>query len=130
LVVNETINSSHKEKVLPQKARRHVLASPPLVASDEMTLLGPANRHPAPSAEVTNVETADPTCSACFGTPSFVCFDCSQLSIFESALHQPTLANRRFKFSCQRDNRQQPQEKGAAAEGPQTRACLSTARRF
>ena len=28
-----------------QKARRHVLASPPLVASDEMTPLGPADRH-------------------------------------------------------------------------------------
>ena len=30
-----------------QKARRHVFASPPLVASDEMTPLWPANRHPA-----------------------------------------------------------------------------------
>jgi len=35
-----------------QKARRHVLASPPLVASDEMTPLGPANRHPAPSQKL------------------------------------------------------------------------------
>jgi len=43
LVADKTINSSHKEKVPPQKARRHVLASPPLVASDEMTPLGPAN---------------------------------------------------------------------------------------
>jgi len=35
-----------------QKARRHVLASPPLVASDEMTPSGPANRHPAPSQKL------------------------------------------------------------------------------
>jgi len=48
LVADKTINSSHKEKVPQQKARRHVLASPPLVASDEMTPLGPADRHPAP----------------------------------------------------------------------------------
>jgi len=37
---------------LLQKARRHVLASPPLVASDEMTPLGPADRHPAPSQKL------------------------------------------------------------------------------
>jgi len=36
-------------------------------------------------AEVTNVETADPACSACFGTPFFVCFDFPKLSVFESA---------------------------------------------
>ena len=83
-----------------QKARRHVLASPPLVASDEMTPLGPANRHPAPSQKLPTSRQLTPPCSACFSTPSFICFDCSQLSIFESALHQPTLANRRFEFSC------------------------------
>jgi len=83
LVADKTINSSHKEKVPQQKTRRHVLASPPLVAPHEMT----------------NVETADPACSARFGTPSFVCFDCSKLSVFESALHQPTLAKRRSEFS-------------------------------
>ena len=43
LVADKTINSSHKEKVPQQKARRHALASPPLVTSDEMTLLEPAN---------------------------------------------------------------------------------------
>jgi len=42
------IDSSHKEKVPQEKARRHALASPPLIASDEMTPLEPANRHPAP----------------------------------------------------------------------------------
>jgi len=31
-------------------------------------------------------------------------------------------ANRRFEFSCRQNNQQQPQEKGAAAEDPQTRA--------
>jgi len=77
-----------------QKARRHALASPLLVTSGERLT-------PNAIAEATNVETADPACSARFGTPSFVCFDCSQPSIFESASHQPTLANRRFEFSCQ-----------------------------
>jgi len=43
LVANKTINSRHKEKVLQQKARRHALASPLLVASDEMTPLEPAD---------------------------------------------------------------------------------------
>jgi len=47
LVANKTIDSSHREKVPQQKARRHALASLPLIASDEMTPLGPADRHPA-----------------------------------------------------------------------------------
>jgi len=52
LVADEIINSSHKEKVPQQKARRHALASPPLVASDEMTPLEPADGHPAPSQKL------------------------------------------------------------------------------
>jgi len=44
LVANKIIDSSHKGKVPQQKARRHALASPPLVASDEMTPLGQADR--------------------------------------------------------------------------------------
>jgi len=52
LVADKTIDSSYKEKVPQQKARRHAPASPPLVASDEMTLLGPAHRHPAPSQKL------------------------------------------------------------------------------
>jgi len=52
LVANKTINSSHKEKVRQQKARRHALTSPPLVAPDEMTPLGPADRHPAISQKL------------------------------------------------------------------------------
>jgi len=52
LVANKTINSSHKEKVPQQKARRHALTSPPLVASDEMTLLGLADQHPALSQKL------------------------------------------------------------------------------
>jgi len=47
LVADKTIDSSHRKKVPQQKARRHAPASPPFVVSDEMTLLGPANRHPA-----------------------------------------------------------------------------------
>ena len=58
-----------------QKARTHALASPSLVGRST----------PCAVAEATDVETADPACSARFGTPSFVCFDCSQPSIFESA---------------------------------------------
>jgi len=46
---NFVANKTIKEKVPQQKARRHALASPPLVASDEMTPLGPADRHPANS---------------------------------------------------------------------------------
>jgi len=67
-----------------------------------------------------DVKTADPACSARFGTPSFVCFNCSQPSIFESAfLHSASqLANSRFEFNRQYNNRQQPQGKGAAAAGP------------
>jgi len=113
-----------------QKDRRHALASPLLVASEEMRRVSIGQSTPGAFAEAIKVETADPACSACFGTTSFVCFDCSQLSIFESASHRSTLANMRFEFSCRQDNQQQPQGKGAAAEGPQTRACLSTARRF
>ena len=47
LVADKTIDNSHRKKVPQQKARRHAPASPPLVVSDEMTPLGPANRHPA-----------------------------------------------------------------------------------
>jgi len=46
LVADKTIDNSHKEKVPQQKVRRHALASPPLVASDEMTPFEPADRHP------------------------------------------------------------------------------------
>jgi len=49
LVADKTVNSTHKEKVPQQKARRHTLASPPLIVSDEMMPLEPADRHPAPS---------------------------------------------------------------------------------
>jgi len=52
LVANKTIDSSHREKVPQQKARRHALASPPLIASDEMMPLEPANRHPAISQKL------------------------------------------------------------------------------
>jgi len=52
LVADKTIDSSHKEKVPQQKARRHALASLPLVASDEMTPLEPADRYPAPSQKL------------------------------------------------------------------------------
>ena len=68
--------------------------------------VGVGRSTPGAIAEATNVETGNPACSACFGTPSFVCFNCSQLSIFEPASHEPTLANRRFEFSCRQDNRQ------------------------
>ena len=94
-----------------QKARRHALASPSLVASDEMPPFEPAYRHPAPLQK--HIETIDPAWSARFCIPSFVCFNCSHPSIFESAFPETAsqLANRRFGFSCQQDNRQKRKEK-------------------
>jgi len=47
LVADKTFDNIHRKKVPQQKARRHAPVSPPLVVSDEMTPLGPANRHPA-----------------------------------------------------------------------------------
>jgi len=47
LVADKTIDNIHRKKVPHQKARRHAPASPPLVVSDEMLPMGPANRHPA-----------------------------------------------------------------------------------
>jgi len=65
LVANKTINNNHKEKVPHQKARRHSLASLPLVASDEMTPLEPADRHPAPSQKLpTSKEPTPPAAPA------------------------------------------------------------------
>jgi len=52
LVADKTIENSHRKKVPQQKARRHALASPPLVVSDEMTPLGLADRHPAISQKL------------------------------------------------------------------------------
>jgi hypothetical protein len=60
LVANKTINSSHKEKVPQQKARRHALASLTLVASDEMTPSEQANRHPAPSQKLLTSKQPSP----------------------------------------------------------------------
>ena len=70
--------------------------------------VGAGRSTPCAFAEATDVETADPACGARFGTPSFVCLNCSQPSIFESASQKPTLANRRFESSCRQDNQQQP----------------------
>jgi len=104
LVADKTINSSHREKVPQQKARSHALASPPLVASDEMTPLEPADQHPAISQKLPTSKQPTPPAAPSFGTPFSVCFDCSQPFIFESVSHQPTLANRRFAFSRLHDN--------------------------
>ena len=105
LVADKTIDSSHRKKVPQQKACRHAPASPPLVVSDKMTPLGPAidTLRFRRSYQHRN---SRPHLQRRFGTPSFVYFDCSQPSIFESALHQPTLANRRFTFSRLHNNRQ------------------------
>jgi len=69
LVVDKTINSSHKEKVPQQKARRHALASPPLVASDEMTPLEPADRHPAPSQNLPTSKQPTPPAAPASAPP-------------------------------------------------------------
>ena len=87
---------------------------------DSDATVGVGRSTPCAIAEATDVKTADPAYSVRFGTPSFVCFDCSQPSVFEYAfLHSASqLANRRFKLSRQHDNQQQPQGKGAATAGP------------
>jgi len=69
LVADKTISSSHKEKVPQQKARRHALASPPLVASDEMMPLEPANRHPAPSQKVLTSKQPTPPVAPTSASP-------------------------------------------------------------
>jgi len=94
LVADKTIDSSHKEKVPQQKARRHALASPPPVASDEMTPLEPADRHPAPSQKLPTSKQP---------TPHLV-------------------ADKTINSSHK--------EKVPQQKAPQTRACLSAARRF
>jgi len=69
LVADKTIDSSHKEKVLQQKARRHALASPTLVASDEMTPLEPADRHPAPSQKLPTSKQPTPPAAPASAPP-------------------------------------------------------------
>jgi len=66
---NKTINSSHKEKVPQQKARRHALASPLLVASDEIPLLEPADRHPAPSQKLPTSKQPTPPAAPASAPP-------------------------------------------------------------
>jgi len=53
---------------------------------------------PCAITEATDVKTADPACSTRFGTPSFVCFDCTQPSIFESAFLHSTLSGARTRI--------------------------------
>ena len=125
-----------------QKAYRHVLASPPLVASDEMTPLEPADRHPALSQKLleiiidlpigfpisniislpTSKQQTPPAAPASAPPLSSAFFSPSPLSL--------NLLQTGDSISCRQDNQHQPQGKGAAAIGPQTRACLSAARRF
>jgi len=69
LVADKTIDSSHKEKVPQQKARRHALASPPLVAFDEMTPLEPADRHPAPSQKLPTSKQLTPPAAPASALP-------------------------------------------------------------
>jgi len=68
LVSNTTIDSSHK-KVPQQKARRHALASPSIVASDEMMLLETADRHPAPSQKLLTLKQLTPPAAPATAPP-------------------------------------------------------------
>jgi len=52
-----------------QKARRHVLASPPLVTSDEMMPLGLADRHPAPSQKLPTLGQPTPPAAPASAPP-------------------------------------------------------------
>jgi len=69
LVADKTINSSHREKVPQQKARSHALASPPLVASDEMTPLEPADQHPAISQKLPTSKQPTPPAAPASAPP-------------------------------------------------------------
>ena len=91
LVADKTINSSHKEKVPPRKARRHVFASSPLVASDEMTLLGPADRHPAPSQKLPTSRQPTPPAAPASAPPlSSASIALSSLSLNLSYINPPS----------------------------------------
>jgi len=82
LVANKTIDSSHREKVPQQKARRHALTSPQLVASDEMPSLGPADRHPAPSQKLPTSKQPTPPAAPASAPPlSFALITPSSLSL-------------------------------------------------
>ena len=97
-----------------------------LVASDEILPLESAERYPAPSQKLPTSKQSTSPAAPTLAPPLLSASIAPNPLFFESASHQLTLTNRRFEFSCRQDNR----GKGAAAEGPQTRACLSAARRF
>jgi len=52
-----------------QKARRHTLASPSLIASDEMRLLEPADRHPEPSQKLPTSKQPTPPAAPASAPP-------------------------------------------------------------
>jgi len=52
-----------------QKARRHALASPLLVASEEMPPLEPANRHPTPSQKLPTSKQQTPPAAPASAPP-------------------------------------------------------------
>ena len=79
-----------------QKACRHALASPLLVASEEMPPLESANRHPSQKL-TTSRQPTPPAAPA--SAPPLSSASIALIPIFESASHRPTLANRRFEFS-------------------------------
>jgi len=103
LVANKTIDSSHKENVPQQKARRHALASPLLVASGEMMLLGLAARHPAPSQKLPTSKPPTPPAAPASAPPlSFALIAPSSLSL--NLLHISPPSQTGFEFSCRQDN--------------------------
>jgi len=69
LVADQTIDISHKEKVPQQKAHRQALAYLPLVASDEMTPLEPADRHPAISQKLPTSKQPTPLAAPASAPP-------------------------------------------------------------
>jgi len=52
LLLQDIVEPLQHSLSMLQKVRRHVLASPSLVASEEMQLLESADRHPAPSQKL------------------------------------------------------------------------------
>jgi len=113
-----------------QKARRHALASLLLVASEEMPPLESADRHPAPSQKLPTSKKLTPIAAPASAPPlSSALIAPSSLSLNLLPINPPSQTGD-SNLVAKKDNRQQPQGKGAAAEGPLTCACLSTARHF
>jgi len=113
-----------------QKARRHALASPLLVASHEMLPLESADRHPTPWQKLPTSKQPTPPAAPASATPLLSSLIVSSsLSLNLLPINPPSQtgdSNLVANTTINSSNR----EKVPQAAGPQTRACLSASRRF